>query len=69
MACSWSKSKIRCLGLHEFEGDCRNIWNVGGNIENDDKYFEEEEYWTEDEKKHISQNPLRQHKILIYAKI
>ena len=57
------------MGLYEFEGDCRNIWNVGGNIENDDKYFEEEQYWTEDEKKHISQNPLRQHKILIYAKI
>ena len=26
------------------EGLCQNIWDVAGNIENDDKYSDEEEY-------------------------
>ena len=33
----------------KWEGNCRNIWNVSGNIENDREYSDEEEYGREDE--------------------
>lgn len=43
------KSKIECSELCKCDGDCQNLWNVGRNIENDDEYSDEEEYWSEDE--------------------
>ena len=47
MTCSCAKSQIVCLEFCKCEGDCWNIWLVSGNIENDDKYSDEEEYSSE----------------------
>ena len=48
-ACSCAKSQIRCSEFCKCEGDYQNIWNVVGNIENDDEYSDEEEYRSEGE--------------------
>ena len=48
-AYSCAKSKIGCSEFCKCEGDCQNIWNVGSNIENDDKDPDEEECGSENE--------------------
>lgn len=37
------------MELCKCDGHCQNIWNVGGNFENDDEYSDEKEYGSEDE--------------------
>lgn len=37
------KSQIGCLEYFKCDRDCQNICNVGGNIEKDDEYSDEEE--------------------------
>ena len=49
MTCSCAKSHIVCLEFCKCEGDCRNICDIGGNIENDEKYSDEKEYGSKDE--------------------
>lgn len=49
MACSCTKSPKGWSESCKYEWDYRNTWNVGGNIENDDKYSDEEEYGSKDE--------------------
>ena len=49
MTWSCAKSQIVCLEFCKCERYCWNIWVVSGNIENDDKYSDEEEYSSKDE--------------------
>ena len=47
MACSGVKSQLGCLEFCKCERDCRNKWNVSGNIENDVKYSDGKEHGSE----------------------
>ena len=49
MTWSCAKSQIVYLEFCKCERYCWNIWVVSGNIENDDKYSDEEEYSSKDE--------------------